>query len=182
MAGAGAPSAPAEGVTDLAIGSSDWLGLNCLRDILSIDLGSTDIGLSVNAATLDPNLSKATMKIVEIAFTGYCVTNMKRARTFYEDVLGLQASRTWGEEPNPGWVEYDLGAGCLAVIKGDGELWKPSPFGTAAAFEVDDFDAYVKKVKDAGVKIVMDTYESPVCSMITIADSDDNRIVLHKRK
>jgi len=26
MAGAGAASAPAEGVTDLAIGSSDWLG------------------------------------------------------------------------------------------------------------------------------------------------------------
>jgi len=27
------------------------------------------------------------MKIVEIAFTGYPVTDMQRARAFYEDVL-----------------------------------------------------------------------------------------------
>lgn len=122
------------------------------------------------------------MKILEIAFTGYCVTDMKRARAFYEGVLGLKASRTWGDEPDPGWVEYDIGAGCLAVIKGDGEMWKPSPAGTAAAFEVDDFDGYVAKLKGAGTKVIMDTYESPVCWMITIADPDDNRLVIHKRK
>jgi predicted enzyme related to lactoylglutathione lyase len=122
------------------------------------------------------------MKILEIAFTGYCVTDMKRARAFYEGVLGLQMSRTWGEEGDPGWVEYDIGAGCLAVIKGDGELWKPSSSGTAAALEVDDFQAYVAKIKEAGVPIIIDTYESPVCWMITVADPDGNRIVIHKRK
>jgi predicted enzyme related to lactoylglutathione lyase len=122
------------------------------------------------------------MKILEIAFTGYCVTDMKRARAFYEGVLGLQVSRTWGEEGNPNWVEYDIGPGCLAVIKGDGDLWKPSSNGTAAALEVDDFQAYVTKVKEAGVTVVIDTYESPVCWMITLADPDGNRIVIHKRK
>lgn len=122
------------------------------------------------------------MKILEIAFTGYCVTDMNRARAFYEGVLGLQVSRTWGEEGNPNWVEYDIGAGCLAVIKGDGDLWKPSPNGTAAALEVDDFQAYVTKVKEVGVTIAIDTYESPVCWMITLADPDGNRIVIHKRK
>jgi predicted enzyme related to lactoylglutathione lyase len=122
------------------------------------------------------------MKILEIAFTGYCVTDMKRARAFYEDVLGLKTSRIWGEEPEPSWVEYDIGAGCLAVIKGDGEMWKPSSAGTAAALEVDDFPAYVAKIKASGAKIVMDVYESPVCFMITIADPDENRLVIHKRK
>jgi predicted enzyme related to lactoylglutathione lyase len=48
--------------------------------------------------------------------------------------------------------------------------------------EVDDFQAFVDRVKAAGVKIVMDVYESPVCWMLTIADPDDNRIVIHKRK
>ncbi len=124
----------------------------------------------------------STMKILEIAFTGYCVTDMKRAREFYEGLLGLTVSRTWGEEPQVGWVEYDIGAGCLAVIKGDGELWKPSPNGTAAAFEVDDFEGFVGKIKSAGVKIVMDVYESPVCWMMVIADPDDNRLVIHRRK
>ncbi len=35
------------------------------------------------------------MKIVEIAFTGYPVTDMRRARTFYEDVLKLESTRTF---------------------------------------------------------------------------------------
>ena len=122
------------------------------------------------------------MKILEIAFTGYCVTDMKRARAFYEGVLELKPARTWGDEPNPGWVEYDIGSGCLALIKGDGELWKPSPAGSAAALEVDDFQAFVAKIKANEVKIVMDVYKSPVCWMITIADPDDNRLVIHKRK
>jgi len=107
---------------------------------------------------------------------------MKRARAFYEGVLELKPARTWGDEPDPGWVEYDVGSGCLALIKGDGELWKPSSAGTSAAFEVDDFQAFVAKIKASQVKIVMDVYESPVCWMITIADPDDNRLVIHKRK
>ncbi len=122
------------------------------------------------------------MKIVDIAFTGYCVTDVKRARAFYEGVLGLQTSRTWGEGDNPGWIEYDIGPGCLAVIKGDGELWKPSSAGTAVALEVDDVKAFAEKVKKAGVTVVMDVYESPVCWMITLADPDGNRIILHQRK
>ncbi|HEU5078318.1 MAG TPA: VOC family protein [Opitutaceae bacterium] len=122
------------------------------------------------------------MKILEIAFTGYTVTDVKRARAFYEGVLGLETSRIWGEEPAPDWIEYDIGSGCLAIVKGDGKLWQPSPHGTAAAFEVDDFQAFVDKIKAANVKIVMDVYESPVCWMLTIADPDDNRLVIHKRK
>jgi len=83
------------------------------------------------------------MKVLEIAFTGYCVTNMKRAREFYEGVLGLVQSRMFG---SPGgsfeWVEYDIGAGTLALILGDGKDWQPSPLGTASALEVDDFEAF----------------------------------------
>lgn len=123
------------------------------------------------------------MKVLEIAFTGYCVTDMKRAKAFYEGVLGLVQSRSFGE---PGgsfeWAEYDLGPTTLALICGGGEDWKPSPHGTACALEVDDFPAYVEKIKSSGVKVVFDVYESPVCHMITIADPDENRIVIHKRK
>jgi len=59
------------------------------------------------------------MKITEIAFTGYAVTDMKRARAFYEGVLGLKKSRGFGEKPEEEqWVEYDIGPGCLALIVG----------------------------------------------------------------
>jgi hypothetical protein len=38
------------------------------------------------------------MKVTEIAFTGYPVTNLKRARQFYEGVLGLKPSHVFGDE------------------------------------------------------------------------------------
>ena len=33
-----------------------------------------------------------------MAFTGYPVTDLKRARNFYENVLGLQPAHTFGDE------------------------------------------------------------------------------------
>jgi predicted enzyme related to lactoylglutathione lyase len=122
------------------------------------------------------------MQILEIAFTGYSVTDMTRAKKFYEGVLGLKKSRGFGEKPDQEeWVEYDIGSGCLALISG-GKDWPPSPYGTAAALEVDDFQAYVDKLRAAGVKFVFKPMESPVCWMVTVADPDGNRLVVHKRK
>jgi predicted enzyme related to lactoylglutathione lyase len=123
------------------------------------------------------------MKVLEIAFTGYSVTDMKRAKGFYEGLLGLQKSRGFGQlDGEEQWVEYDLGEGCLALISGGGKDWPPSPTGTAAAFEVDDFEGYVAKMRENGVKFVFEPMESPMCWMATVADPDGNRVVIHKRK
>jgi predicted enzyme related to lactoylglutathione lyase len=123
------------------------------------------------------------MQIVEIAFVGYSVTDMKRSKAFYEGVLGLKKSRGFGTlNGEEQWVEYDIGAGCLALIAGGGDDWPPSPVGTAAAFEVDDFDGYVKKLREAGIKFIWEPTESPICWMIVVADPDSNRVVIHKRK
>jgi len=65
------------------------------------------------------------MKITEIAFTGYPVTDMARARRFYEGVLGLSVSRVWGDKENPQWVEDFPGA--IAELKSAGVkfFWPP---------------------------------------------------------
>lgn len=123
------------------------------------------------------------MQITEIAFTGYSVTDMKRAKGFYEGVLGLKKSRAFGQSGGEEqWVEYDIGPGCLALISGGGDDWAPSTTGTAAAFEVDDFDGYVARLREHGVKIVFEPTETPVCWMVVAADPDGNRVVIHKRK
>lgn len=123
-----------------------------------------------------------TMQIQEIAFTGYSVTDMNRAQAFYEGVLGLKKSRGFGDKAGEDqWVEYDIGSGCLALICG-GKDWPPSPVGTAAALEVDDFKGYVEKLRAAKTKFVFEPMESPVCWMVTVADPDGNRLVIHKRK
>jgi predicted enzyme related to lactoylglutathione lyase len=123
------------------------------------------------------------MQVTEIAFTGYSVTDMKRAKQFYEGVLGLKKSRGFGQhQGEEQWVEYDIGAGCLVLISGGGTEWPPHSAGTAAALEVDDFDGYVAKVRAAGVNIIFEPRESPLCWMIVVADPDGNWIVLHHRK
>lgn len=123
------------------------------------------------------------MKINELAFTGYSVADMKRARAFYEGVLGLTKSRGFGQhEGEDQWIEYDIGAGCLALISGGGKDWPPGSTGVAAALEVEDFNAALAGLRAAGIKFVFEPYESPVCWMVVVNDPDGNRLVIHKRK
>lgn len=118
------------------------------------------------------------MKVTEIAFTGTPVTDIKRARAFYEGVLGLTPTM---ESAGGMWVEYGIGhvtfgIGCY------GEAWKPSPDGTCVAFEVADLDAEISQLKSKGVKFALEAADTPVCRFAIICDPDGNRIMIHKRK
>ena len=118
------------------------------------------------------------IKIRSLAFVGIPVTDIKRARGFYEGVLGLSVA----EEMMGGqWVEYDLGNNTLAIAN-VGPQWIPSDQGTGAALEVDDFEGAVKWLKDQRVPFVVEAYESPCCRMAIIQDPDGNNIVIHKLK
>ena len=123
------------------------------------------------------------MKITDIAFVGYSVTDMKRAKAFYEGLLGLERSRGFGQSGvDEQWTEYDIGSGCLALIGAGGKDWPPHPAGTTAALEVDDFDGYVAKLRTHDVKFVWEPQNSPTCRMVVVADPDGNWLVLHERK
>ncbi len=118
--------------------------------------------------------------ITEIAFVGSPVTDIKRARAFYEGVLGLKPTSKIDETTK--WIEYDVANGTFAI--GDyGDQWRPAAGGgTMAAFESDDLDALVKRVKESGAKVVMDTMDTPVCRFAMVLDPDGNSLMLHKRK
>ena len=51
--------------------------------------------------------------IRHIAFTMYPVSDMARARRFYEETLGLRLTRREAHEFE--WVEYDLDGGTFAL-------------------------------------------------------------------
>jgi predicted enzyme related to lactoylglutathione lyase len=121
------------------------------------------------------------MKITDIAFFAYAVSNMKASRAFYEGVLGLTPNSEFDGSQNPNWVEYDIGAGTLGIGCAPG-MFDPSPKGASAALEVDDFDVALNTVKENQVPIVMGPHEFPSCHMVVIADPDGNRLSLHKRK
>jgi predicted enzyme related to lactoylglutathione lyase len=118
------------------------------------------------------------MKVTALAFVGIPVTDMSRARAFYEGVLGLKVS----EEMMSGqWVEYSLNNNTLAIAS-VGPQWLPSDQGTGAALEVENFDEAVKSLKNRHIPCVVDAYESPCCWMAIIKDPDGNNIVIHKLK
>jgi len=118
------------------------------------------------------------MKIKALAFVGIPVTDMKRARAFYEGVLGLKVS----EEMMSGkWVEYSLGNNTLAIAS-VGPQWLPSDHGTGAALEVENFDEAVESLKDRHVPFTTEPFESPCCWMAIIKDPDGNNVVIHKLK
>ena len=117
------------------------------------------------------------IRYTEIAFTAYAVTDMKRARKFYEDALCLKPSREFSEN----FVEYDLGPGTL-VLACAPEQWQPSEKGTAAALEVEDFPAAVEHLKSKDIAFAIGPMEFPTCHMLGVRDPDGNMITLHKRK
>ena len=118
------------------------------------------------------------MKIKNIAFVGIPVTDMERARKFYEGVLGLKTSEEMGKGK---WVEYALGEGTLALGNFPDDR-KPSEDGTSAALEVENFDEAIKRLKDRQVPFAAEPFESPCCHMAVVQDPDGNKLIIHKLK
>jgi predicted enzyme related to lactoylglutathione lyase len=120
------------------------------------------------------------MKITEIAFSSYPVTDIGRARAFYEGVLGLHPTMETDMGDKGHWIEYNIGPGTLGIGRYEG--WKPTSDGCTVALEVDNFDDAVKTLKTAGTPFRMEPLETPVCHMLMVSDPDGNTLIIHKRK
>lgn len=122
------------------------------------------------------------IKITEIAFTGYPVTNVARARAFYEGVLNLKPTTVFGEGDNEAWIEYDIGPATLAIVSMGSDKWKPSSDGPSIAFEVADFDATIAHLRSAGVTFMLEPMDTPGCRLAVVLDPDRNALAIHQRK
>ena len=118
--------------------------------------------------------------IKEVAFTIYVVTDMKKARAFYEGVLGLKLNPEYDGSGNPNWIEYLVGSSCLAI--GRSPDWKPSEDGAVVALEVDNLEAFVAELKKKKVPLKLEPQSFPSCQMAVIEDPDKNKLMIHERK
>jgi predicted enzyme related to lactoylglutathione lyase len=118
------------------------------------------------------------MKIQAIGFVAIPVTDMKRARLFYEEVIGL---RTSDEMMDGKWIEYAVGEDTLAIANVS-DTWTPSDQGTGAALEVENFDDAIKRLKDRQVRFAAEPFETPCCRMAVVQDPDGNKLMIHKLK
>lgn len=120
------------------------------------------------------------MKVKEIAFVGYTVEDVPRARHFYEKVLGLVPGNIW-EGEGMAFIEYEMGAHTLSIGKG-APNFTVGKSGAVAALEVEDFEEATKTLRENKIVFVMEPHETSVCFMSLIEDPDGNRIMIHKRK
>ncbi len=115
--------------------------------------------------------------IKSFAFTLYPVSNVAAARKFYETALGLRLTHEFGGE----WFEYDLGDSTFAITTS--EAAHPVPVrGSVVAFEVDNLDAELARLKGLGITPTSAAVETPVCRLATLRDPDGSEVMLHQRK
>ena len=81
------------------------------------------------------------------AFASFSVDDAGAARTFYEDVLGLDVE----EGPMEGVLIVHLGSGARMMVYAKGDTHQPATF-TVLHFPVDDLPATVDGLADKGVR------------------------------
>lgn len=119
------------------------------------------------------------IRVTEIAFTAYPATDLKRARAFYEGVLGLRPGFLGKSEAEAHWIEYEIGPHTLGI--GCAPDWKPTPDGGSVSLEVEDFDEAIRVLKENGVKFRIEPFTSPMCRGAMGFDPDGNTVCIHKR-
>ncbi len=117
------------------------------------------------------------IQVKEVAFVFYPVTDVARARKFYEGLLGLKVGMQIEFGPGQWWIEYDIAGQALAISNA-----LPSTAQSALALEVADLDAALDAVKAAGFTLSRDVLEFPPCRMLQVKDADGNEVTLHQRK
>ena len=110
----------------------------------------------------------------------YPVIDLDRAKDFYQKNFDLTPSKT---SANGAWVEYDLpSGGCFAITTLADGMKPSSTAGGCVAFEVENLDSLISKLKENGVQFKLDIFHSPVCRMAVVLDSEGNAITLHQLK
>lgn len=118
------------------------------------------------------------MKVQKIGFVAIPVADMNRARAFYEGVLDLEVAEEMGDGA---WIEYDIGGDTLAISTAN-DQWKPADQGISVAFEVEDFEAAILKLRVAVIRFALEPTETRVCHVAVVQDPDGNKVMIHKLK
>jgi catechol 2,3-dioxygenase-like lactoylglutathione lyase family enzyme len=114
-----------------------------------------------------------------LPFFAYPVSDMNRACTFYQDVLGLTEVARWDNF----WVEFAISAdapGPVLALASDMKGCEPGAQGGAAALEAVDFEGMVAHLKANQVHFVMEPEETSVCLFARFLDPDGNHLILHR--
>jgi len=126
--------------------------------------------------------ASATTPVTGVDFVNVPTTDLDRARRFYGETLGLEASAVYqrGEAPPMG-AEFETGTVTLALIDSAAVGREFRPNTLPIAFRVDDVAAARAALEADGVSFAADTLDTGVCHMAFFEDPDGNALMLHHR-
>ncbi len=116
-------------------------------------------------------------RALSLGFVAYPVADLERVRAFYRDVVGLGEAAML----NVDWAEFDLGNATFALEGSADALGITPGSASGAAFEVDDYDAVVRRLRKHGADI-FNQYDGPTCRAAFVRDPEGNKFIIHKRK
>lgn len=97
---------------------------------------------------------------------------------FYDEVLGLEFSKRWGNMPA---AEFETGSLTIAVMQSDAFGIEFAPHTHPIALHVEDVHAARAELEQKGIAFGADTLDSGVCHMAYFADPDGNALMFHNR-
>ncbi len=107
-------------------------------------------------------------------FVSVPVTDTERARTFYEETLGIRNT-----SPDAAWPEFQTGNVSLYLIDPKRIGIEFSPHSAHIALRVPDVAEARTTLEAAGVEFDGDTLDTGVCHMAFFKDPDGNAVMLH---
>ncbi len=111
-------------------------------------------------------------------FVAVLTEDVERAVRFYGETLGLRRN----ELAHPDWPEFETGNVTLSIAPvhqiGRDEL---TPSTSPIALRVPDVAEARRKLEEAGVEFMGETFDSGVCHMAFFKDPDGNGLMLHHR-
>jgi predicted enzyme related to lactoylglutathione lyase len=116
--------------------------------------------------------------VTGVDFTIIPTQDIDRAVDFYENVLGLERSKQWGEMPAH---EFETGNLTIALVDMSAFGQEFSPHRAPIAFRVDDVAAARAELESRGVEFRGDTIDSGVCHQAIFQDPDGNALDIHHR-
>ncbi len=112
--------------------------------------------------------------ITKIAFVSYPCQDLTEAKKFWVETLGLKHAADYAEGK---WSEVEGPDGKTIAL----DTFAPEGSPPYLALETDDIDAEMKRLKEAGVKVVRDTWENEgACKMALILDPAGHTLMLHE--
>jgi catechol 2,3-dioxygenase-like lactoylglutathione lyase family enzyme len=118
------------------------------------------------------------MNVTGVDFITVPTRDFERASEFYEDVLGLERSKRWGNMPA---VEFETGSLTIAVMQSDAFGLEFERHSHPIALHVDDVEEARAELEGKGVEFPADTIDSGVCHMAYFSDPDGNALMFHHR-